>query len=171
MSASSQHFRASPLDRPTRLMTLGVGLLLALLIPLLAGGEDEVGRAALVAIGLGLLIASFGFAPRRYELTGATLIVRRRLFGSVRFRLVDTPGVLPWSVGFGTFRLLGSGGLFGWYGLFHKPGIGRLRAYLTDRFRPVGCPTDRGLVIVSPADPDAFVAAASAAVSSSDPRT
>lgn len=156
----SQPFPAAPLDRPTRTMTFACGLLIAVGVPLLAAGEEPLGRAVLMIVGLGILVIGFGFAPRAYEVSGTVLRIHRRLFGSVERTLVGPVGHLPWTMGFGSIRLGGSGGLFGWYGQFFKPGVGRYRAYLTDRSRIVGCPTDQGLVLVSPADPEAFLAAA-----------
>jgi hypothetical protein len=156
---SAQRFPAAPFDRPTRLVTLGTSLLVGFGIPLLSIGEEPLGAAILGGLGFAIVLGAFGCSPGAYEVEGATLRVRRRLFGSVAFTLAERPVRAPWTMGFGGVRLGGSGGLFGWYGPFAKPGIGRYRAYLTDRSRIVACATDRGLVVVSPADPDAFLAA------------
>ncbi len=157
--AVEQRFPAAALDRPTRLVTLGAGLLIGLSVPLLAAGEEPVGALILAVVGLSIPLLAFGFSPGSYEVGGGMLRVRRRVFGSVLFRLDGPVERASWALGFGSVRLGGSGGLFGWFGRFHKPGVGTYRAYLTDRSRIVACPTDRGLVVISPADPDTFIAA------------
>lgn len=96
-------------------------------------------------------------------LPAATLRVRRRLLGAKETVLTDPAGQVPWTLGSRGLRLIGSGGLFCWCGSFCKPGHGRYRAYLTDRSRIVACPTDAGLVLVSPTDPDTFVRATAGA--------
>jgi hypothetical protein len=153
-------FPAAALDRPTRLVTIGSSLLIGLTVPLLAAGEEPLGALILGVVGLSIPVLAFGFSPGCYELGGGMLRVRRRLFGSVEFRLDGRAERAPWTLGFGSIRLGGSGGLFGWFGRFYKHGVGEYRAYLTDRSRIVACPTDRGLVVVSPADIDGFLAAA-----------
>jgi hypothetical protein len=150
---------AAALDRPTRVVTLATCLLMLVVFPLVvAWGEDEALAPWIgFAIGAGVTVAAFGFAPAGYEVDGAHLRVRRRLFGSRTFTLTGEAVRPSWRLGFGGVRLLGSSGLFGWYGRFWKPGVGRYLAYVTDRSRLVACDTDAGLVVVSPSDPDALV--------------
>lgn len=158
LAESSMTFPAAGLDRPTRMVTVVSLLFLAVLLPLVTIGEES-GALLVAALGPVIAVASYGFAPAAFEVEGATLRVRRRLFGSRELTLTGPAGKAPWTFGVGGLRLGGSAGLFGWYGSFYKPGHGRYRAYLTDRSRIVACPTVAGLVVVSPADPDAFVAA------------
>jgi hypothetical protein len=151
-------FPAAPLDRPTRMVTVVSLLFLGVLLPLASVGAQG-GAVILAGLGLAVVVASYGFAPASFEVVGTTLRMRRRLFGAKEMLLTEPAGQVPWTFGVGGLRLIGSGGLFGWYGSFYRPGHGRYRAYLTDRSRIVACATDAGLVLVSPTDPDAFVRA------------
>jgi hypothetical protein len=139
--------------------------LLGIMLTVPAAAQDDR-RAAIVlgvVVPLGILASAYGFAPRRYSVTPDGLLrMHRRLFGSKAFRITSAQAVAP-VFGLGGIRLSGSGGAFGWYGLFWRKGTGRYRAYVTDRSRLVACDGPDGLVVVSPADPDAFLATLPAA--------
>ena len=157
------------MDRPTRFLTVIISLLLAIVLPLfVAAGEDDpmvlwVG----LAIGLVIFVLGAGFSPAGYDVrehrpaSGATrgeVVVRRRLFGSRTFTITGAVGTPSWQLGFGGMRLGGSSGLFGWYGRFWRADVGQYRAYLTDRSRMVSVETDRGLLLLSPAEREPFIA-------------
>ena len=57
----------------------------------------------------------------------------------------------------GSLRLLGNGGLFSFTGLFRNRTLGMYRAFVTDPRRAVVLRLPRRTVVVSPADPEAFV--------------
>jgi hypothetical protein len=155
------HFPAAPLDRAAKLVSFGTVLLLLLFMPAFAGGGEPLAVALVFGFGAAVIVLVWGFAPDGYTIgPDAALRVRRRLFGGLDFAIRGRAERAPWTLGFGSVRLGGSGGLFGFYGFFYKPGVGRYRAYLTSRTQLVSVPTDRGLVVLSPADPDAFLTAA-----------
>jgi len=56
-------------------------------------------------------------------------------------------------------RLAGSGGLFGYYGLFQTSKLGRSNWYLTNRQHSVVVITASRTVLLSPDDADGFLAA------------
>lgn len=156
-------FRAARLDRPTMLVTLA---LIVVLIGIALTVPSAVGDPAVAAVGWGVSVATvvlaWGFAPRGYALSADGLLrIRRKLFGSKDFRITRAEP-MPELFGFGGIRLVGSGGAFGWYGLFWRKGTGRYRAYVTDRGRLIACTGPTGLVVISPDDPEAFLAAAPA---------
>lgn len=154
-------FPAAPLDRFTRLVSFAVVVFLALVTGWAAATMPETGPAvATILFGVGVLGISFGYAPTAYETAPGQLLVHRRLFGSRSFTLDGAVGRVPWRIGLASIRLVGSGGLWGWYGLYWRSGVGSYHAYVTDRSRLVACVTADGrAVVVSPADPDAFVRA------------
>lgn len=158
-------FPAAPLDRITRGTTsLFLCILATASAPPAAG---LLGRAAPVARLLAIPAAAvaavtvWGFAPAAYEVGNGQLCVRRHVFGSKTFAIQGQPKPLDRSaLSLATVRLLGSGGMFGWYGLFWRRDLGGFRAYVTNRSLLVAVSTDQGLVLVSPADPAQFVEAA-----------
>ena len=164
LDAASRQFPAAPLDRATKLTSAAlVAALTGLAISLQAaeaGGKGAVFGIALPAAAVAL---AYGFAPKGYEVSRpGELQVIRRWFGRRRFSITSAE---PTSAvfGLGGIRLMGSGGAFGWYGLFWRKETGRYRAYVTDRSRLVSCKGPDGLIVVSPDDPGAFVAAVPAA--------
>jgi uncharacterized membrane protein YdfJ with MMPL/SSD domain len=151
-------FAAAPLDRPTRFVSAAVTAALAGLALSIANVDGFAPGGVVAGVAVALVAAAYGFGPAAYRVDGATLAVRRRWFGSVAFT-VEHAARLPWQFGVGGIRVAGSGGAFGWYGRFWRRDVGFYRAYVTDRSRLVGCQTSAGLVVVSPAEPDAFLAA------------
>lgn len=153
-------FRTAPLDRPTRTVTaVAVVVVVTAMVATGLTADDLAGRAAAFALGPVIVGLAWGYAPARLSVDSGVLVVRRRLFGHRRFTVAGRVHRPTWQVGLRSVRKVGSGGLFGWYGAFWKPGLGAFHAYVTDRSRSVLCETDDGPVVVSPADPEAFAAA------------
>jgi hypothetical protein len=161
MTVAGQEFPAAPLDRSTRVFTLAMGaalLGLALSLPTAVEQNSAVAQAIGLAAPIGILGLAYGFGPRAYSVTpDGTLRMDRRWFGSKSFRVTSAQTVAA-LFALGGIGLSGSGGAFGWYGLFWHKGRGKYHAYVTDRSKLVACHGPDGLVVISPADPDAFLA-------------
>lgn len=154
-------FPAAPLDRSTRVVTAGVFAVVVFVMSFGVRSSGGLVSVAVVALPtLLLLVLGWGMAPAGYRLADGHLEVRRWLFPPRRLELTGEVVRAPARFGLGGIRLLGSGGFFGWYGTYWRQGSGRYLAYLTDRSRIVACGTANGLVLISPADPEAFIAAA-----------
>jgi hypothetical protein len=153
-------FAAAPLDTATRVITVLFLAVITLVMLLAAYASIMVGRSvATIVVLLGGVVvigSAWGFAPRRFEVDDGRLRVRRRGFGGKEFGLEGQAKRVEPSRLLG-IRLLGSGGAFGWYGLFWNRSLGRYRAYVTDRSRIVEVGTDQGMVVLSPDDPDRFL--------------
>lgn len=153
-------FALAPLDRTTRVVTVvALAIVLGAMGATALTAQDTAGRAVATVLGPLVILLAWGFAPATLRVHGQVLEVRRRLWGAKRFTVTGPAHRPQWRLGIGTVRKLGSGGLFGWYGAFWKPGLGSFHAYLTDRANAVLCETAEGPVVVSPADPDALLAA------------
>lgn len=102
------------------------------------------------------------FVVRGYELAPGELRVRRLLW-STRVPLAGPVEVRadPQAMT-GSMRLFGNGGLFSFTGLFQSRTLGRYRAFVTDPARAVVLRGAGRVVIVSPAEPQAFAEAARA---------
>ena len=103
---------------------------------------------------------SYVYSPRSYRVDGKTLVVCRPV-GSVRVSLENVRELRPTTKDDfrGGIRLWGSGGLFGYYGLFRTSRLGRCTFYVTNRKNTVVLVTDQKTVLVSPDDVDGFLAA------------
>ncbi len=115
-------------------VAIGAGLILTATY---GGHRHAAVRLALVvgafapAVILGVVAL---FAPRAYTLTEEAIVIVRR--GPVvvipRAQLQEVLRVRSTDVGF-AWRLFGSGGLFGWFGLFHSRSVGNFWAYVTNQ--------------------------------------
>jgi hypothetical protein len=101
----------------------------------------------------------YAFSPRSYFVSDDAITIRR-LIGSVRFPLASlsearraTPDDLR-----GCIRVFGSGGLFGYYGLFRTSALGTIPWYVTNRQNMVLVRGEKSAMF-SPDDVDGFLVA------------
>jgi hypothetical protein len=112
-----------------------------------------IGCISLVSIAV-----AYAYSPRRYTFSGRSIMVKR-LIGNVRVPLDDvrearrvTSDDLR-----GCIRLFGSGGMFGYYGLFRTTRLGRSMWYVTNRKNAVVVIGGSKTTLFSPDDVDAFL--------------
>lgn len=155
--SGSQYFPAS-YDSTTKIISAAVIVVLvaaiaATKIPIVAG------------ITAGVIILSYAYSPRGYAVVGRSIAVRR-LIGKVRIPL---DGIRELRTGSaddfrGCLRLWGSGGVFGYYGLFRTSRLGKCTWYVTNRRNTVVLITEAQTAVFSPDDVDNFIAAIRASV-------
>jgi hypothetical protein len=107
-----------------------------------------------------LFAAAYAWSPTGYEIAEGQVVIRRWI-GNVR---IPVNGIREIRLATrddlsGSMRLFGSGGLFGYYGLFRNSKLGAGNWYVTDRSRSVVLVGDSGTAIVSPDNPADFIAA------------
>ncbi|HKB78453.1 MAG TPA: PH domain-containing protein [Thermoanaerobaculia bacterium] len=105
-----------------------------------------------------MLVGSFLFIISGFGLEGRTLLVRRVLW-STRIDLSDLRRMAfdPMAIK-GAVRLLGNGGLFSFSGLYRTKVLGRFRLFATDPGNAVVLVRQSRTVVITPADPQAFIA-------------
>ncbi len=150
------HFPAS-FDRTTKIIS-GI-VCLGLLAVVFA-----VHNLLVDAIAFLVLMAAVAYSPRGYVLSGRSILVKR-LAGTVRVALDDVrearrAGREDFR---GCIRLWGSGGLFGYYGLFSTAKLGKSTWYVTNRSNCVVVIVAAKTVLFSPDDPEGFLSALRAA--------
>jgi Bacterial PH domain len=149
-------FRAS-WDRTTRIISAVVCLgLLAIVF--------GVHNAILTVLSVMVLFIAAAWSPQAYALNGQFILVRRKV-GTVRIPLAAVREVrrADGEDLRGCIRLWGSGGLFGYYGVFSTPKLGRSTWYVTNRSNIVVLVTDAKTVLLSPDDVSGFLDAVRAA--------
>jgi hypothetical protein len=106
----------------------------------------------------GLLIVTWLFAPKKYEITPSELFVRRP-GGDVRIPLRDIRGarLLQKDDLRGLLRTFGNGGLFGFYGRYWNRRLGTQRWYASRNSELVAIQTSTRLLVLSPEHPADFV--------------
>lgn len=142
---------AASWDSMTRVISGVVAILLLIPVFLLHS-------AVMIVLGPLILLAAYAWSPQSYEIQDRILIIKR-LAGNVRVPLdtvrearAATADDLTRCV-----RLFGSGGLFGWYGLFRTSRLGKSTWYVTNRRKAVVLITDRKTLLVSPDEVERFV--------------
>ncbi|HTW68163.1 MAG TPA: PH domain-containing protein [Bryobacteraceae bacterium] len=125
----------------------------------------------IAALALVVMFIAFAYSPRSYTIEGRAILVRR-LAGSARIALDDVREVRRATSGDsqGSIRLRGSGGLFGYYGLFRSAALGDFTAYMTSRKNNVVLITGAQTVLFSPDDVDGFLSAIQTVAPSSGTR-
>jgi Bacterial PH domain len=152
-------FPAAPLERNARVVTALTGVL-AVLLPLALLLAQPRGRGLLVLVAspallVALVAVPLVLSPSGYAVGAGDLAVLRRgtrpLLFPLGSLLAARPTAMPRSL-----RMLGSGGMFGWWGRFANRDWGRFKAYATDRRRGVLLEWPGFKLFVSPEDPDAL---------------
>ncbi len=113
--------------------------------------------AITVTTTLSVLLGTFLFSPRGFELTWKGLVIKRPLKSFV-IPYNEIVAVERVRIPRSGIRLFASGGIHGFFGLFRLKGIGRVWMYVTDRNKGILIKTKRGVqYIISPENPDAFL--------------
>jgi hypothetical protein len=145
-------------DRMTQIIS---GSVVVVLVagPLIAMGSGTV-AVVLALVSVAVIALAYAYSPRSFEISDGTFRVKR-LVGDIEFPLTSLRFVRDANPADfrGCVRLWGSGGLFGYYGLFWSKALGKSRWYVTDRSKAVVVTDGSQTVLVSPEDHDGFVAA------------
>lgn len=115
------------------------------------------GHVAISTLLIGILLIIVGTMVRGYEVTPTAILIHRPL-RITRWPLDATSRatVRP-SVMARSWRIWANGGLFSFSGRFSNGALGRYTAFVTDLKRTVVVETPKGIVVVSPDSPAAFV--------------
>ena len=149
-----ERFFSAPYDSTTK----GVTALTCVLLLVVA----FIIHVIFVALLIPLLVAlAYAYSPRGYVLSGHGILVKR-LIGNIRVPRGDIREIRPGTPAdlAGCIRLWGSGGFFGYYGLFRTSKLGRSYWYVTDRSKTVIVVARDKTFVLSPDDVLGFVAVA-----------
>lgn len=118
----------------------------------------EVFGTLLLGVPLLTLAVAVLFVVTGYRIEPGCLHVRRLLWTTqVRLEGLDRAWHDPTAM-CKSLRLVGNGGLFSVTGWFWNSRLGRYRAFVTDHRRAVVLQCRSGVVVISPADPQALLA-------------
>lgn len=166
LNIDAERYFQAPWGLPLKAITSGVSCLLFgiaaySLWQMLNGSAAATLVAALMPLVI-LAVCSL-FTVRGYTVSGNQLIVHRlgwsNTIGLSNLLTADfVPGVMQGSV-----RTFANGGLFAFAGNFHTSDLGAYRAYVTDGMRAVVLKFTDKTIVVSPDDPEEFIAAVTSA--------
>lgn len=160
---------AAPWDR--QLLTSTIALLAVIALTGIAGTSGALqvkmrGIALAVAIfSGGVAIGAWAFAPRGYAIGGGRLRFLRNgwLALDVPLEEIRTVSSLEPNAVDGSLKLLGMGGLFGYYGWFRHHALGSYRLHASRGSGLVLVRTERTTHVLTPEPPEDFVEALLAA--------
>jgi hypothetical protein len=166
--AAMRRFGA-PWDR--QLLTSTIALLGVIAFTAIAGVSGALkanlrGIAWAVSVfTAGIAIGGWALAPRGFAIGDGRLRILRNGWPSTVIPLdaIRTVGVLDPDALRGSLKLLGMGGLFGYYGLFRSPTLGSYRLHATRAGGLVMVRTEGRTLVLTPEPPDAFAEALLAA--------
>lgn len=157
MPGESQSFSAS-YDSTTKVVS---AIVLVVLVAL------AIFTRSAIAAGLGaaVIALSYAYSPRGYAKFERSIIVSR-LIGNIHIALDGVREVRAATADDfrNCLRLWGSGGLFGYYGVFQTSALGRSTWYVTSRRNAVVVIADTKTTVFSPDDVEGFITAIRAAV-------
>lgn len=145
-------FRAS-YDTTTKVISTAIFVLFLMV----AAGTRNVISEGVLAF---LFLAAYAWSPTSYSIMDGEMVIRR-LIGNVR---IPVAGIREVRIATrddlrGSMRVFGSGGLFGYYGLFRNSRLGESRWYVTNRSQAVVLVSDSETTVVSPDNTAGFIAA------------
>jgi hypothetical protein len=143
-------------DNLVKGVTTGVFALMAIVIAILGLVSNSLPLvAALITLFGSVLLVIFLWAPRGYELHRNLVVVRRPIGDA---KIVFSQAASRWNWTWLGLRLFGSGGMYGYYGIFTFKGIGTVRMHATNRRKLVLVTNVNGRkYLLSPDDPERFI--------------
>jgi len=134
---------------------------LGFIIPGAVYFADKNGHANWLTVGClywALMLGAALFVVRGYAV-GPNELTIQRLLWTTRLPLsgLQSAEVLPDAMR-GSLRLFGNGGMFSITGLYRNRALGNYRAFVTDLTRTVVLRFPKRIVVVSPENPEQFVA-------------
>ncbi|MGI9328970.1 MAG: PH domain-containing protein [Pseudomonadales bacterium] len=140
------------------LLSVLILLGLALIGLLNIAGGGNVWLFSMLILPLAILIGSAFFTIRGYHLTEGVLKVQRLGWESeINLKGLQSVEADPEAMD-KSFRTFGNGGLFCFAGKFRNKRLGSYRAFATDPKRAVTLKFPDRTIVVTPGDPEAFVA-------------
>ncbi len=160
MQATSERLFTASYDLPTTIVSTVVCA-----TPVALAAYMHSWIVAAVAL-FGILLA-YGFSPRAYLVAGETVRVQRLIGAAViPLRAVGDARRATRDDFRGCIKLFGSGGLFGYYGLYRTSSLGKSTWYLTSRSKAVVLHTGGKTSLFSPDDTEGFLEALQAGMDS-----
>ena len=132
----------------------------AALVALSRGGEVRSVALIVAAILFVVCSATYAMAPSSYAVSQNRIIVRRHFWPSSSIPMSQVKSCYPYPQlsSTKTFRLIGNGGAFGWYGIYACDELGTFRMFATNRSKAVVIGNGAKFVL-SPERTESFVAA------------
>ncbi|RFS20116.1 hypothetical protein DVR12_20585 [Chitinophaga silvatica] len=147
-------------DTLTKVITIIVIIFVVSLFVLIISskpGNTVPGNVALIILAVSILV-TFGYSPRYYSITEDAIIIKR-IFSdiSIPFEDVVNISIIEKSAIRGSLRVFGSGGLFGYLGIFRSSNLGKYQMWSTNCETLVLIECMNKKIVISPSDNNDFI--------------
>ena len=129
-------------------------LLIVLIIVFYSVIENFAVMIGIIVLFGSILFIPYFWAPQGYKVKGRMVIVKR-LIGDLNINVKGEPERWNWT--YWGLRLFGSGGFYGYYGLFTFRNSGRVLMYATNRHDLVLLQDETRKFLLSPSKPEKFI--------------
>lgn len=154
---------AATWDSKLTAITAGTMLLIAAataLVIWVAQQLDSVAATIAVSLlalpGLAVLVIAYVWSPRGYSINDRAVLIERAA-GPLVIPLSSIREARPLPPGRGLCRVFGSGGLFGYFGMYRSATLGRVSLYATRSDGRVLIVAEGGPVVVTPEPASKFL--------------
>ena len=151
----------NPLDNFTKILSTIVFLLpIGIYFGVSFGEGFDFTSLIVVVVLLPVFAITWALHPQDYTVNEQGITIKRPyksiLIASNDIKGIEalTPADLKYSM-----RLFGSGGFFGYFGLFANQKLGRYHIYAGNRVNPVLILTEKKKYVLTPTDPEGFIVA------------
>jgi hypothetical protein len=150
---------AAKYDFPSKLITHGIIIVTLLL---LAAALNSFPEKPSITLGPAIMVITifitWGYCPMHYAIKEDTIIIKRP-FKTLQLSLKDVHNIslIRYSDLGGNIRLFGSGGLFGYNGIFVSNTIGRYHMWCTNKETLVLIEYKDKKILISPSENHAFL--------------
>jgi hypothetical protein len=157
----SDRYLAAHLDRPALIRTAATLVALICVLVLVFFLHEIVALILIFAVPI-VAVPAFAYAasPLGYAIDNKAVYIERKALRTVRVPLSQITAVqyLPARSLQGSIRVYGTGGLFGWAGRYHVPGLGAVSMHATNLEQLIVIQRrHRKPMVISPADSAAFL--------------
>lgn len=174
---SAQNFAIARWSKPVRILTVSITVaitvqaIIMLALAIFSHGElvPRIVFACAGLVSVMVLSMMYAFAPLSYRINGDYVtVVRWGPNYRVPLSEIESACQADGSILHGSIRVLGCGGVCGYYGRYASPSLGPVRMYITRKEGIVVMRLKGGgrTLVVSPMDPAAFISAIDEAISS-----
>ncbi|CAL1517172.1 PH domain-containing protein [Chitinophaga sp. MM2321] len=134
-----------------------IGLLMLMAFSTAIPGAKAPGSIAILVLFIAIFI-TWGFSPRYYQITHDGILIRRP-FSNIflPFEDMKAADIIDNTTLRGSIRLFGSGGLFGYLGIYKSAYMGNYQMWCTNRSSLVLIVCNYKKIIISPSDNLAFM--------------
>lgn len=161
---------SATLDKTAKIITIAItvffaGIIISYLKLIFDG---QLSSNVIIFLMLFIYVITFAYSPRKYQITTNAIKIHRLLknYNIPKSAIISVTLISKDDLKH-TFRTFGNGGLFGYYGKFSNNTLGDMLWFATNRNNAVLITTTDKKIVITPNEPEKFVADYSTSITNS----